>query len=322
MNAEMLRLYLLKKGLRESTIKTRLRLAKYLLSQIQPFNKAVVCDFLATLKTRGCTNGYINSVIATIRIICDCDSLEWGKSVKYWVNRRTEKQTLSETEIRQFLSLNIYHQTESYPKWRMFWLLVASCGFRCGEVATLQTNEINLADRSIRLTQTKTTARTVPIPDSIYAEFERYLKNKNGYLFTRRGVPISRSGWSLDFKNRLKRMGITKTVTPHSLRHSFITHLLSDGQVPIFDVQQIVGHKDVKTTEIYYHANIKTLRKAINKNPLFLDSMPADKKLQVFKEAVREAIEALKLNDDKRIKVELLEKDGSFEVKVKLTKDK
>lgn len=146
----MLRLYLQKRGLRESTIKTRLRLAKHLTDCIQPFTEVKVCEYLSDLKSRGITNGYINSVVATVRIISSFNELKWGKNVKYLVNRRTEKQTLSETEIRQFLSVDYYRQRESYDKWQMFWYLVASCGFRCGEVATLKATEV---DVKVKLTK-------------------------------------------------------------------------------------------------------------------------------------------------------------------------
>ena len=148
MDVTAYRLYLLKRGLRETTINVRLRLIWYLKGKIKPFTETNCNDFLCALKTKGSTNGYINSVVATIRIICDCEQLEWGKNVKYWVSRRTEKLTLSETEIRQFISVDYYRQRDSFTKWRMFWLLVASCGFRCGEVANLKATEVNLAEKS------------------------------------------------------------------------------------------------------------------------------------------------------------------------------
>lgn len=314
------RLYLMRLGIRESTIRTRLHLFNTVKKELHSFTEKEVNRYLGGLKTKGCSNGYINLVVSLVRSICAFKELKWGKNVKYWRNTTNEKQTLSEAEITRFLSVDCYQKKEVKEKWDMFWHLVAGSGFRCGEVATLHMDEIDFAQRTVRLRETKTTPRTVPIPEAVFPMLESYCKDKQGHLFTgRNGLPTDRSGWRDDFKKRLSTLGISKQVSPHSLRHSFITSCLSEG-ADLYSIQRIVGHSDIRTTAVYMHPSLRSMRKAVAKNPLFISQMPAQKKLQVFKDYLREIVETLKLNEDKNISVEITEKDDEVDVKIRLTK--
>lgn len=303
------KLYLQKQGLRDSTIRTKLRLLKTINKQLNDFTLDEVNKYLNNLKATNHRNGYINSTISLIRSYCKSQNLNWWEKVHYWGNKTKEKEILTDSEIKEFLNAGKYKHEGVAQKWSLFWLLVASCGFRCGEVANLTGNEIDLVGKVIRLKETKTRPRTVPIPDFLILRLKDFVID--GYLFTRRGKPITRSGWSLDFQRRLKRINCTKKVTPHSLRHSYITRLLGNG-ADLYSIQKAVGHSDVKITQIYMHADLNSMRKATSNDPLFSNNLSPVEKLKAFKGKLREAMEDLKILEDGSLNTEISETGKRF----------
>jgi integrase/recombinase XerD len=84
-------------------------------------------------------------------------------------------------------------------------------------------------------------------------------RTQNRLLLNARGAPLSRVGaWGI-VKRHAERAGITKRVTPHTLRHSFATHLL-EGGADLRAVQEMLGHADLSTTQLYTHVDREYLR--------------------------------------------------------------
>ena len=114
--------------------------------------------------------------------------------------------------------------------------------------------------------------RLVPISDTALNEIQLWLFDRNlmkvkpgedDYVFlNRRGAHLTRTMILIMIKNVAKDAGITKTVSPHTLRHSFATALLQGG-ANLRAIQEMLGHENIKTTQIYTHIDITTLREEI-----------------------------------------------------------
>ena len=138
--------------------------------------------------------------------------------------------------------------------------LFYSSGLRVSELCTLTLQSVDLENGALRAFGKGAKERVVPIGSAAIKVLERYLefgrpslvKSKTGssVFITMRGGPISRKTvWAL-VKDHGKRAGIEKPIKPHMLRHSFATHLLSGG-ADLRVIQELLGHADISTTQIY-----------------------------------------------------------------------
>ena len=135
-------------------------------------------------------------------------------------------------------------------------LLMYACGLRITEAATLEVTAIDGILGFIRVIGKGNKERQVPLPQPVLAELRSLWKTHRDkrWLFPspRQEGPISRYALWLTFKQALRAAGITRRITPHSLRHSYATRLLESG-VDIRVVQILLGHARIGTTAIYTH---------------------------------------------------------------------
>ncbi|MCI0531166.1 MAG: site-specific tyrosine recombinase XerD [candidate division Zixibacteria bacterium] len=142
--------------------------------------------------------------------------------------------------------------------------LLYSAGMRISEAINLRLNSLSLEDRFVIVFGKGSKERVVPIGKEAAHWVSRYLErsrprlvksNSESYLIlNRRGRKLSRMGaWKI-INSYVKKSGIEKKVTPHTLRHSFATHLLKGG-ADLRTVQELLGHTDISTTEIYTHVD-------------------------------------------------------------------
>lgn len=142
-------------------------------------------------------------------------------------------------------------------------------GFRVSELVSLEVDDIDLPAATIRCLGKGSKERIVPIyPRAVevlrsYIETARirYLKDRreSALFLNPRGQRLTRQGLWLIIKNYVDAAGIEADVTPHTLRHSFATHLL-DGGTNLREVQKLLGHSNVSTTQIYTHLSNERLR--------------------------------------------------------------
>jgi site-specific recombinase XerD len=155
---------------------------------------------------------------------------------------------LSREEIEKIISNinNIKH--------RLMISLGYGAGLRVSEVINLKAKDINLDELTIHLKGAKGNKDRITIfPEKLKTEIARLLTVKNGdeCLFeSERGGELTERTAQKIFENALKKSGIQKDATFHSLRHSFATHLLENG-VDVRYVQELLGHANIRTTQIY-----------------------------------------------------------------------
>jgi len=155
-----------------------------------------------------------------------------------------------------------------------------SCGLRVSEVVNLKISQLYLDTGFIRVLGKGDKERLVPIGRSAGKYIKIYLKDirvhisvKTGnedYLFlNKHGSKLSRVMIFLIIKDLVKKANIKKTISPHTFRHSFATHLI-EGGADLRAVQEMLGHESITTTEIYTHLDRNFLRKTLEQfHPAF-----------------------------------------------------
>lgn len=147
--------------------------------------------------------------------------------------------------------------------------LLYGCGLRVSELIGLRTRDLDLDEGLVLVRGKGSKERLVPVGAAARLAVRRYLRESRpeiergrgeGRMFLNlRGRPLSRMGvWKI-LRRHVERAGLGKRVTPHTLRHSFATHLL-EGGADLASVQEMLGHADISTTEIYTHVDRSHLR--------------------------------------------------------------
>lgn len=147
-----------------------------------------------------------------------------------------------------------------------------SCGLRVSELVNLKLSDLFLADRFIRVIGKGRKERLVPISDNAIRQLRFWFDDRNhmdikpgeeDYVFlNRRGAHLTRTMILIMIKRLGPEAGINKTISPHTLRHSFATALL-EGGADLRAIQAMLGHESIGTTEIYTHIDTHTLRQEI-----------------------------------------------------------
>ena len=146
------------------------------------------------------------------------------------------------------------------------------CGLRVSELINLEISKIYFDEEYVVVTGKGNKERIVPISQSAITEIRHYLPDRellpikageeNILFLNRRGKRLTRVMIFYIVKELALLAGIAKDVSPHTLRHSFATHLL-EGGANLRAIQQMLGHADISTTEIYIHIDRSRLRKEI-----------------------------------------------------------
>ncbi|MDD2370759.1 MAG: site-specific tyrosine recombinase XerD [Firmicutes bacterium] len=180
---------------------------------------------------------------------------------------------LSVSEIEKLLQVIDLTKKIGYRD-RTMLEITYGAGLRVSELLSLKTEDINIELGFIRCYGKGNKERIIPIGEIALEFLEYYLKNirlmilknnKSKVLFLNsRGKPMSRQGFFKILLNYGNKAGIKKHLSPHTLRHSFATHLLENG-ADLRSVQEMLGHSDISTTEIYTHLSMKQIKKVYDK---------------------------------------------------------
>lgn len=175
---------------------------------------------------------------------------------------------LSLDEINLLLDIDVVDSFSARNK-AMLELIYGS-GLRVSELVNLKVNDVNLSDQLVRMIGKGNKERIVPIGDYAYDAISNYLLNyrdsmiKNeicDYLFlNNHGKNMTRQGFFIIINKLAKEKNIKKELSPHTLRHSFASHLLDNG-ADLKSIQEMLGHSSLSTTQIYMHVATEKLRK-------------------------------------------------------------
>jgi len=231
--------------------------------------RTLLRDFVFLLKDLGLSSATIRREISAVRTyfafllgegrITD-DPSDRLESPQRW---RHLPEVLTVGEIESLLAAP---QVDEPMAWRDRALLELAygVGLRVSELCNLGLSDLLLSEGLVRVFGKGSKERLVPIGRSVIGAVSTYLhtlrpsldrgKTEGRLLLNARGEPLSRVGaWGV-VKRCAKRAAISKRVTPHTLRHSFATHLL-EGGADLRAVQEMLGHADLSTTQIYTHVD-------------------------------------------------------------------
>jgi site-specific recombinase XerD len=175
---------------------------------------------------------------------------------------------LTKREVRKILSM------VRVVDYKVCFELMYSCGLRIGEAVKITPADIDGDRKILHVKNGKGRKdRAVPIPDNIYEKLRQYwLIHKNrDLLFPTRGssdresceISIKRRVLQVAFKKALQESGVIRKATPHTLRHSYATHLLEAG-VNIRVIQKFLGHRSLRATIVYIHLTGTTELRSVN----------------------------------------------------------
>lgn len=182
--------------------------------------------------------------------------------------------TLSTREIDSMIAA-IDPTTPSGHRDRAIIEVLYSCGLRASELTSLELNDIFWKEGVVRITGKGNKQRLVPISEEAKRQLRLWLECRpqvatatsgSVVFLNNRGGGISRMSVFNIVTSAARQAGITKSISPHTLRHSFATHLL-EGGADIRQVQELLGHEDITTTEIYTHVSTRHLQEVISSLP-------------------------------------------------------
>jgi len=179
-------------------------------------------------------------------------------------------QVLGQEEVRRLLAQPDPSTLLGFRDQAMIELLYAT-GIRVSELVSLPTHQVNLEADYLVVCGKGAKVRMVPFGQWAKEKLVQYLegirpgllrRRESAFLFlTRSGRPLTRQGFWKLIRGYALAAGIEKRVTPHTLRHSFATHLL-EGGADLRSVQSMLGHSDISTTQIYTHLSRTHLKEA------------------------------------------------------------
>lgn len=183
------------------------------------------------------------------------------------INRRLPN-VLDIDEINKILDIKLMNNFD-YRNKAMLELMYAS-GLRVSELVSLKLNDIDIKNATVKCFGKGKKERIIPVGsyaiDAVVEYITYYREGMlKGYLtdnvfLNNHGREMTRQGFSKVLNSIIKDKGITKNVTPHTLRHSFATHILENG-ADLRIIQELLGHENISTTQIYTHLRSDLIRK-------------------------------------------------------------
>ena len=237
--------------------------------------KAFVFDTFKTIRTVSTQARLVAGIHSFYRFLLYHKYIEQDPSELIETPKKEQHlpEVLSLEEIDKMIAQIDLSKNESHRNRAIIEMLYGS-GLRVSELVNLRLSDIYLQEGYMRITGKGSKQRLVPISAEATKWFQYWLIDRNTLnikpeasdiaFLNRYGRQLTRAMIFTIIKQLTTAAGITKNISPHTLRHSFATHLLQNG-ADLRVIQQLLGHESISTTEIYTHVDIHDLREAILK---------------------------------------------------------
>lgn len=236
-------------------------------------NKEVIVNYMQSEKNNNKANSSILRSVSSLRKFFQYLAQEKiiEKDPMLLIDTPKKKQhlpqVLTKEEVEKLLRSPNTGQVLGLRDRAMLELMYAT-GLRISEIINLKLEDLHLTMGTLQTLGKGHKERIVPVGDEAIKWVNRYLEEarpkllkqkRSNYLFLNfHGNNLTRQGVWKNLKAEVKKAGIQKNITPHTLRHSFATHILENG-ADLRIVQELLGHADISTTQIYTHLSNKQL---------------------------------------------------------------
>lgn len=233
-------------------------------------DRSTIQDFILDLKQRGYTETSVARKVAAVRSFFAFLSAEGTVPLNPTEGLssprvgKTLPKAISPNEVDELLEQPARRSTPEAKRDRAMLELLYATGMRVTELVSLDMTNLNLDPRSpyVRCMGKGAKERTIPIHDQAMESLVEYLedgrpllvrnKDEQALFVNRRGERLTRQGFWLILKGYARSANLSADITPHTLRHSFATHMLRGG-MPLRNVQEMLGHASISTTQVYTH---------------------------------------------------------------------
>lgn len=230
-------------------------------------------NFDGDVKTKAHYLTVLNSFYKYLLFIGKC-SINPCDGIKHPKLSKKLPEYLTSEEINKLFDIRLTKPID-YRNKAMLEVLYAT-GTRISELINLELNQIDFDECIIRVTGKGKKDRIIPIGDTAMDALKNYIlnyriflvkTNDNNYVFlNKNGSKISRQGFFKILKGLAFDAGIKKDISPHTIRHSFATNLLNNG-ADLRIIQELLGHENLQTTEIYSHLTNKKIEDDYQNHP-------------------------------------------------------
>jgi integrase/recombinase XerD len=245
-------------------------------------DRSGIQDFILDLKQRGYTETSGARKVAAVRsfyAFLSAEGMVANNPTEGLTSPRVGKtlpKAISPNEVDELLEQPGLRNTPEARRDRAMLELLYATGMRVTELVSLDVTSVNVDPRSpyVRCMGKGAKERTIPIHDQALETLRSYLddgrpllvrgKDEQALFLNRRGERLTRQGFWLILKGYAKAANLSSEITPHTLRHSFATHMLRGG-MPLRNVQEMLGHANISTTQVYTHLTSEHVREVYEK---------------------------------------------------------
>ena len=245
-------------------------------------DRMLIQDFILDLKNRKYAETTVARKVAAIRSFfsfLESEGIISNNPTEGLASPRVGKmlpKAISPNEVDELLEQPCKRSTPEARRDRAMLELLYATGMRVTELVSLDLANLNLDPENayVRCFGKGAKERMIPIHEQAAEAVQEYLeearpllvrnKNEKALFVNRRGERLTRQGFWLILKGYARAANLREDVTPHTLRHSFATHMLRGG-MPLRHVQEMLGHANISTTQVYTHLTTEHVREVYEK---------------------------------------------------------